>query len=554
VDQLNLIIERLDAIESRLAKLEGTNQTPKRALPTMTRSTELEAASETKEAPLRKFINKSVPYEKRTDLHPSKKKNSRNFLGMVGVACILLASLLLIQFTIESGWLTPFRQLILAGLFGSSLIAIPFFTQFEDKKYISQMPAMGVIVLNLVIYGAVFYHEMMGPFVGLICLSGVSLLSLWLLSKIEEDLYAALSIIGTYLGALFLSDAFEKITMLGTFLLVWDVTFVLYAINLKRRQMIAITGYLALGLVGFLGLTARPSELYQVIVLQFFQFFIFAKGTSLYSTLNKQILTAKEAWRFFPIIIFFYGQMYYFLDQIKHMYATIFAIGFAAFLFGIYKLAKRELDQTLESRDMVYTTITLIFAHAIYIAEFNDGMRMITIFVVLALFTGFKDKIENTTLPRGVKIIIGILILFAYIAVLFEEYRWGATSLMIYGTLFGVFGLMMRGALSGSKSALVMYMAHAQMVTSIWRLKEFIPEVYIAPLWILYAFVILVWSVKKSDELLAKGAIPLVVVGLGRFMLFQFFDLGTMQKIVSLFVMGGLIFAGGYLYRKVVKP
>lgn len=37
---------------------------------------------------------------------------------------------------------------------------------------------------------------------------------------------------------------------------------------------------------------------------------------------------------------------------------------------------------------------------------------------------------------------------------------------------------------------------------------------------------------------MTKEAIPLVVVGPGHFMLFQFFDLGTLQKIVSLSVMG----------------
>ncbi|MCO4794767.1 MAG: hypothetical protein KC493_13695, partial [Bacteriovoracaceae bacterium] len=58
---------------------------------------------------------------------------------------------------------------------------------------------------------------------------------------------------------------------------------------------------------------------------------------------------------------------------------------------------------------------------------------------------------------------------------------------------------------------------------------------------------------RKVDVEMAKGAIPLVVVALSRFVFFEFFDLGTLQKIASLFVMGGLIFAGGYLYRKVVK-
>jgi len=549
---MNQIVEKLDAIEARLAKLEGNNQPPTTPLPVMGSS--VEAESRTQEAPLREIINKSVPYEERTDLHPPKKKSSRNFLGMVGVACILLASLLLIKFTIDSGWLTPFRQLVLAGLFGTSLIAVPFFVNFADKKYISQMPAMGVIVLNLVVYGAVFYHKMMGPFVGLICISAIGFLSLWLLQKIEEDLYAALSIVGTYLGAFLLSSAFKKIYTLGAFLTVWDITFVLYAINLQRRQMIAIAGYLALGLVGMWGIAATKGELYQIISIQIIQFLIFANGTSMYSTINKQTLTSKETWKFFPIVIFFYGQLYYFFDRIQHSYATVFAVAFAAFLFAIYKYAQKKLDQNLESRDMVYTSITLIFAHAIYIAEFNDMARMVTILVFLGAFTFLKDKFEKSTLPRGAKITIGILILLGYISVLFEEHRMDALSLMIYGGAFGFIGLILRGKLEGSKSALVMYMAHAQMVTCIWRLKEYIPDVYIAPLWILYAFGILVWAVKCSDELLAKGAIPLVVVGLGRFMLFQFWDLATLQKIVSLFVMGGLIFAGGYLYRKVVKP
>lgn len=564
--ELKQIIDRLDAIEARLLKLEQSNQRDEPPLPTTTNKIEEvktktieEVTTKTVTEPQRKsdsleqIIDKPILNELLNDEYPSVADTGRDFLGLVGVGCILLASLLLIKFTIDSGWLTPFRQLLLAGLFGTSLISVPFFAHFEDKKYISQLPAVGVTVLNLVVYGAVFYHQLMGPLLGLICISAIGFLSLWLLQKVGEELYAGLSIIGTYSGIFFLSTAFQNIYPVGIFLMVWDVTFVLYAIRLQRRQMIIVAGYLALGLIGLWGAGADDKELSRIIVIQMLQFLVFAQGTSLFSTINKQILTTKETWQFFPLVIFFYGQMYYFFDCIDHVYATIFALGFAALFWGIYTFAQKKLDQTLESRDMVYTAITLVLAHSIYINEFTDFWRMVTVLIFLGSFTFIKEKIDQLALPPGSMITIGIFVLLAYLSVLFDSQSFSMTSLLIFGGLFGTFGFIIRGTIKGPKSSLIMYLAHAQMMTCIWRLKAYLPEVYIAPLWILYAFGILLWALKKEDELLAKSFLPLVVFGLGRFMIFQFADLGSLQKIASLFVMGGLIFAGGYLYRRIVK-
>ncbi len=66
--------------------------------------------------------------------------------------------------------------MILASLFGFALIIAPVVTDKKDLPYLAMLPAGGIVILHLVVYGAVFYHELLYPSVGLIAISLIGLL------------------------------------------------------------------------------------------------------------------------------------------------------------------------------------------------------------------------------------------------------------------------------------------------------------------------------------------------------------------------------------------
>jgi len=81
-------------------------------------------------------------------------------------------------------------------------------------------------------------------------------------------------------------------------------------------------------------------------------------------------------------------------------------------------------------------------------------------------------------------------------------------------------------------------------------MKDYINRSWVAPIWIAYAFGLFVWAYRSRIMDIAKSAMPIIVLGLIRFMIVDFNRLSGGERIISLIIMGVLIFAGGYTYRK----
>jgi hypothetical protein len=545
-ESFNKVLNRLDSLEARIQKIEaGASLKTGPDLPSFENSKETNLIRK-KTMGLRNSLNKNIAEE-----------NKSHFLGYVGAACILMAAILLIKLSIDSGWLTPYRQCTFALILSIVLIIFPFLNWFSDKSYISLLPAIGIAGLHLTTYGAVFFHKLLDPTLGIFSISLIGILSLGMLVKLKEENYAIFAILGTYLGAFFFHQSFSQLLYMVIYLLIWDVAFTIFSIKLKNRLIIAICAYLALGLVSFFGGIKGLSNVdlnFNILMIQFFQFTIFALGTVLFSIKNKMPLTSKEAWTFFPLILFFYGQQYYFINRLSDVWANYFSIGFSVFLLFIHSVAKKKLkDNTVDSGGVVYTACSLFFLHSVFILTMNDFSRLIFSFFVILILMFFQHILANDKKFRGTLAVMAFIIIYAYSSILLGtnhiSYEWG----LFFGFVFALIGLIFSMSKDHSKSNVVLNLAHAQAFVSIFRLKQYFGYFAIAPLWISYAFSILFWAFKKRDIEMANSAIPLVALGVARFLFFDFSKLDGREQIISLLVMGSLIFAGGYLYRKIKR-
>ncbi len=542
---LDEVLKRIDKIEERITNIENEN--------TSIHKTQLYSPPQKTE-----YVQKTEPYSKtHATIEKSSIQKESRFLGYVGATCILLASILLIKLSIDSGWLTPIRQCLFASIFAGSLIFFPFYIHLKDKNYISILPALGVAILHLTTYGAVFYHKLLDPTLGLVSISLIGVLSIWLLVKLEKENYAVFAIFGTYLGAFFFHNSFSELSTMALYLFAWDMAFSIFSIKLKKRFIIMISCYLALGLVAFFGLIkgyGNNDFNSKIMIIQGVQFLIFSLGTVLFSIRNKLKLTADEAWGVFPIIIFFYGQEYFFLDRISEDWATIFSMAFAGFLLATYGLAKKKLQNIeLDSGNLVYTACSVIFAHSIFIVEMNDFVRIIFTFWLVLVFGLLNKKLLENKALKGTIIVAGCILLHSYLSVIFGASKVSLNSLIIFGAIFGAIFSFFSKKIKSSHGGLILNLAHAQFFVTIFRLKKFTGALAIAPIWIAYTFGILYWASRNKDKDMARGAIPLVVISLGRFIIIDFHKFDGLQRIVSLLIIGVLVFAGGYLYRIAAK-
>lgn len=118
-------------------------------------------------------------------------------LGWGGGVALLLAAAYLIRLGIDSGWLTPVRQVGLAALFGLALIGSGFLWRGQIGGYAGLLPAVGIAMLFLSIYGGQLYYHILGQKDAGVAVIAVCAASLWLCRAFKSDLYAFFAVLGS---------------------------------------------------------------------------------------------------------------------------------------------------------------------------------------------------------------------------------------------------------------------------------------------------------------------------------------------------------------------
>lgn len=546
-DNLESRIEALEKNMDQVIRMLGIKKTQQAMAPYKV---------ETKEAAT---TTPSTPYNVVAS-ETGKTTEAGQWLGYAGVSCLVLACIFLIRLSIDSGWLTPERQLIISSFFGMSLIFLPFTNLLKDREYISQLPAAGISILHLTVYGAVFYHQLISHDLAVLLMSTIGVLSIGLLAKFKFDIYAVISIVGTYVGALLLKQGFSSHAIFGLFLMAWNIAYCLIAISLQRRSMILLASYLAIGLVSLkaLQISPDPAEYMKIASMQALQFLTFLTATVTYSQLNRVTLTQTEAWNYFPLAIFFYGLEYHLFNYIDKDYATFFALGFSVVLLIAYKFAKSLRQESVESARVVYTLIATILSHAVYFVLLSDELRILSgLFLALIFFTQ-RQLLFTEERFKGLLVVLFAMFGFSQIQLLVGDPKMDINFLILMGFIFGsIFALASKyltksntGGL-GNFESLSLAAANAQVLFATYRLKQYIDHSWVAPLWIVYAFILLLWGWRTSERAKAQSALPVVVLALLRFIVVDFSHLNAATSVLALFIMGGLIFASGYIYKKI---
>lgn len=154
--------DRLDAIEARLAHLEqavGETRAPGQAAPAFAQSGEQPSRPATDDDPWSAFETPRPSHRHGARKRAPESLPITQILGWTGATAIVLAMAYLIRLALDTGWLTPERQLALAVITGFALIGTGLWLRTADRIYASLLPGGGLVILFLSIYGAhLHYH------------------------------------------------------------------------------------------------------------------------------------------------------------------------------------------------------------------------------------------------------------------------------------------------------------------------------------------------------------------------------------------------------------
>lgn len=495
----------------------------------------------------------------------SESRMAGNVLGVVAVVCFVLAASFLIKLAVDSGWLTPARQLGLAALLGAALISVGLGSSRREGEYAGLLPAAGITILYLAAYGGNLYYGLYGSWTAALAASAVSALALFLFKEFRSEIILGVAVIGTYTCPLLLPVLKGASLDSMVFFAVWDAAFVLWAAWTRNRPLALIACYLAIGVFAVSSPTvnwnAPQPDLAKAAFFQFIQFALFLGGIGYSSVRNRQVLTVREAWAFFPVLLFFYATEYSLITRLSSLWAPWAALSFAASVYGVYLVAGEKLSQdTLESAPVVNAFVAIVLLHAFYLELLPDRFGPWLAVLLLAAAPFLRRSVGGGGALWPFAVAAVAVIGMNYLDIFFSVGSRGAMETSILNLSFS--GLMIFCGLTfhpvgerGSGQDLwfcALLAAAAQALMGLQRLVHLAElggyeRFFVTILWAIFAIGLLVLAESRRDQMMAKSAVVVLGVVAGKGLLF---DVSANQPVIRIFcllALGSALYLGGLI-------
>ena len=490
-------------------------------------------------------------------------------MGIVAVLCFVLAASFLIKLAIDSGWLTPLRQLGLATLLGLALVASGLGLAQRERSYASLLSGAGIVVLHLCVFAGRLYFGFYSGWTATFLAGGVSMGSIVLYRRFSDDFYAAVAVLGSYLSVLLIPTDQRGGFELMAFFLVWDLAYAVIAGWITSRATLLLASYLGLGLFSIqstsFGIVETPSVLFATALFQAAQLAIFAWGIVRYSLRHRSPMTAGEIWAYFPLLIFFYGLEYHLVSRLCAGCAPWIALAFAAAVFGIYRFARTNLgDRALESESFASAFAAIVGFHAFYLELLPEAFAPLFALALLAATPWIFARLQ----VRGRHAIVALAIL-AVVAINFIRALFGPgpdLSIVAWaGVNLGFFALLSIGYGKTKRDdewLVYLLLADTQALVGLYRLANrfvswigwaVVERFAVSVAWGLLALGILLFAKSRFDRTLARSSLFVFGIATGKILLFDVASAGAVARIFCLLALGAALYAGGYLYRHIER-
>jgi uncharacterized membrane protein len=582
-DLENLLLEKLQLIERRLSVLETRLQIspekhPPEIHPALVETQVSPAAVSQPPLPPR---NKKGPtpalrpqenietIEFEDGLAPSL--NSSSLLAFIGIAFVILAGVFFIRLTIESGWLTPIRQILLASATGVGFLTLPHLAPRAEKAYGALLAGAGTAILHLTWLGAYGIHHLLDTNTALLCATIVGIGSV--LTNFDKGSrgFLLVAMAGTYLAAPIVGYFGINLAILAIFLVIWNISFSAAGFYHERRDIIFIASYYAIFSVLILSEKSfqvgdRSEFLSELLILQITQFFIFATSMTTFSILFKKPLDADESFALLPLLLMFYFSSSHLLEKIQPSFGPYFGIAFGACILLIYFIARAFLvkndEVELTSGRSLTTLAVIAFVHSIYFQLLDTNHQALVSLVLgavlAATWPSLTTKKKEFLWP--VYILFGTFLYGALLSVFNDKYEFAPFINLAFGGL-ALFAIRSHTNRDRDKDetpvanslSLILVFAHLEMMLGLYRvslLNSELGAIFVSISWGLYALLILGLGYWKKDSTIGKSALTILLAVSLKALFYDLGMTGNLTRVICLFAEGLILYGCGWVFKK----
>lgn len=481
-----------------------------------------------------------------------KKQANRNFnfLPLIALICFVLAGVFMVKMSIDTGWLTKERQWGLLASFSGVLIAGGLWLFKIEENYRQYLSAGGAILSFVAVFSGHLYFDIYSAEASLLLGALCSLLCIFLQKHHHSELFSIVTAVGTYLSPILLGDK-QDLFFHAAYFIIWSGLFATISIHLRSRMLPLVASYLGLGVFAALNLSPNV-DLPVVIACQIIQFFVFAFGVYRQSVITKVKLSAIEANAYLPVLLFFYGTTYFYLNRWSASLAPWISLGFAAALFLIYRLANAKI-QNLNSKMIVESFLGVVLIHSGYLQILPSSVKpaLLPAFLFFNLLS--REKNYFPTLSKIVKFAIAVVAILELgnicLALITKNDHYQlpfavATIILAFLNYSGM-------KFEGKSGSLFLTMIHVLAALSIYNIAYEHGSFAISFGWGLYATLVLAYGWKKHNKEVIKSSLVVLLLASVKALVFDATQSASGIRIASLLVTGVILYFTGWIFNRV---
>ena len=546
---------RLDQIERLLPGLPASPRTQPLAIPVVAETDTHEPAWVSRPPVDALTSSRKPPDPIAVEARHNASLPVTQILGWTGATALVLAVAYLIRLALDAGWLTPERQLGLAVLSGFALIGAGLKLRSADRQYASLLPAGGLVILFLSIYGAHLYYH----FIGVPMAAGAVILTclgaLWLSRLFDSELYGLFAVLGSYSAPFLLPTLAGSVTDLVIYFSAWSVLFCVYSIWVGNRRPYLLAAYLALLGFHYLWRQMAPGEWQAAFAFQVIQFAIFLAGAISFSVRHRRPMSHDEALVHLPLLLIFYALQYALLGQHLPALAPWIALGSAGVLLISYLAAQRTMGPLHSSALLVGAYIALALFHAGYMELLPNAYGpWLALLVLPAVGFYLRAWGAGATVIWPMRALIIAIFALNYLRVIAEANFDAVPAHQMLALLFAVelyvayyFSRRLPSLQSFALPAL--YLGHVAAMRA--AVQIFDGQLVVSFTWGVIALVCLALAFKTRDKLLGQSSLLIFAASAAKVMLFDLSNATPLVRIGLLVILGVTLYVGGWMYRKV---
>lgn len=535
---------RVQNLEQKIDKLQTQYD---RLIDYLIKPSEEKARPDNREKQIVPAVEKITPdIEKRGE-------GATSLLPLVAVICFVLAGVFLVKLAIDSGWLTPERQWGLLTFLGISLAGAGRFLERIENSYRTYLSASGIIILFIAAYSSAIHFEIFPQEVAVVLAMSVAFICLGLFRYHRSEIFPVLCSVGTYLSPILLGSKGELLFN-SEFFIIWACLFSFLASYLKTRTLSLTAAYLGIGVFTLLySDTVDFERLVWIIGVLVAQFFAFAFGVYFYSLRAKEAMAQREALAYLPILFFFYGTFYFFLDKIHPHLAPWLSLGFAGFIYLLYLRVKNRL-RTVNSQIMVHGFLGAVFFHSGYMQILPQASKP-WLLPLLLLLTFISEKKER--FPKVSPILKAVFAAIGFIE--FGKVCFSlTTTASLEGivpaaltTILGLFYYLKGSRLVGNKSELFLGLLHLLSILALFRIFYDHGSFAVSMAWGAYSALILGLAFNRRDQALARSSLVVLLAASLKALIYDASQSPSGIRILSLLVTGVVLYVSGIFLKKI---